>query len=117
MPHIRIEYNSDLSFPSDSTLLNRLQDVLAEALPAKIESFKSRAIPCPTYRVGQGMPGSGFVHCEVRVMPGRTKETLERAAQEVLDILYEVFLPLHPGIGLSVEIAELGPAYVKRDAL
>lgn|GEM_PF-938721 len=117
MPHITIEYSRNLKEPEKLLpLLGNLQDLLAEALPAKLTSFKSRAKSYDIFVLGNAQPDTCFVHCQVKVLPGRTKETLDAAAAKVLKSMRDTFQAANARLNLSVEIAELGPAYVKWDS-
>lgn len=118
MPHIRLEYSTNLPIQDKLVpFLQDIQDILAEILPAKLESFKSRAIPCQTYVVGDGKDDAAFVHCEIRIMPGRTMETLDNAAKQVLEALQDHFRGMSTNNGLSVEITELNPTYIKENKM
>lgn len=116
MPHIILEMSANvLEKEVVQGFFSRYHDLLAKHLPAELGGFRSRAIEHATYHVGDGDPKNAFVHMSLKIMTGRTPETLTHVGGLMMDILKEDFstslqtLNLH----ISLEISELTATYFK----
>ncbi len=111
MPHVTIEHSTNLGKPVD---LAALCDAVFEALadhPAVTspEALKVRTVVCDAHRIGTN-PGS-FAHATLLLLPGRDAATKSDLAQTILAAMARVL----PATGsLSVNLADLDPAYAKR---
>lgn len=115
MPHLVLEYSSNVIEKDNlSRLLLECHNILAQSLPAKIESCKSRAIECTTYCVGDGNPANAFVHVSLAIMAGRTLETLKATADKLMEIYRNYFDRSLQQLNLqiTIEISELAKTYV-----
>jgi 5-carboxymethyl-2-hydroxymuconate isomerase len=54
-------------------------------------NLKSRAVPCPCFRVGAGSPESVFVHLSVAIFAGRAPAQQQEIGERLLAILKEAF--------------------------
>ncbi|RKF14108.1 5-carboxymethyl-2-hydroxymuconate isomerase [Roseovarius spongiae] len=111
MPHVIIEHSADVAQEVD---LAALCDAVFDALTAHPEvpdpaALKVRTIACAAHRGGT-TPDS-FAHATLLLLPGRDAETKADMTQTILDALAAIL----PRTGsLSVNLADLDPAYVKR---
>jgi 5-carboxymethyl-2-hydroxymuconate isomerase len=115
MPHIVFEFPANHSDQDRViTFLKQTQTILVETLPASLPSCKSRAVPYDSYLVGDGESGNVFYHLHVKIKAGRSQETLNKAAQQLLDLMRESFSPKlgTDNPSYSVEIQELAPTYL-----
>ena len=72
MPHLTLEYSSNLpGFDAQAALAHVNQMLDASGLFREID-IKSRAYPCPQFQVGLADSGRGFIHARIAIMPGRT---------------------------------------------
>lgn len=111
MPHLTLDYAANIIENTDlKQFLQKAQVILVETLPADSKSFKSRALAADDYVVGDGLHRAGFVHLHVKVKSGRTQDTLDKAAQQLLSLMKDVFKRSYP-VSISVEVQELAPAY------
>lgn len=116
MPQLTVEFSSNiLEKKSLSNLLKNCHEIIAEHLPTKIESCKSRAHECQIYCVGDGQPDNAFVHVSLKVLPGRSDEQKTVVANKVMDKLKEYFADSLSKFKLQItlEIEDLQTTYFK----
>jgi 5-carboxymethyl-2-hydroxymuconate isomerase len=110
MPHITVEYSSNLD-PRIS-----MREVI-EGIHAAVVAdgafekggVRTRAISQDLYVVADGDPKNSFIHVDMRIAPGRSAETRQRVAQSILDVLRERTKEIMKqyGLGISIEIREI----------
>jgi 5-carboxymethyl-2-hydroxymuconate isomerase len=118
MPHINLEYSDNIVEKNDLVpILRDAQLILEKALPAKLASFKSRAIPCEACVVGDGAADNAFVHMHVKIMAGRSRGTLDAAGGLLMDFMTQAFKETinKRKLSMSIEIEELAASYYKSD--
>jgi 5-carboxymethyl-2-hydroxymuconate isomerase len=109
MPHIVLEYSSDLAAAIDpSGLLEALHRAVGTAESFDLDRVKSRAIEVATYRVGAGPP-RGFVHATVAFMTGRSEALRDELGRRLLEILVREVRPAGVAVSRSVEIRQFEP--------
>jgi 5-carboxymethyl-2-hydroxymuconate isomerase len=110
MPHIKLEYTGNIKITSDfSKLFTEIHDLLSTEMRVSVENCKSRAIQVDNYLVGDGSKKGAFVHLEVCVLTGKSKQQKNKAG-EMLLILLKIFFTNLPGcenLQISVEIKEM----------
>lgn len=110
MPHIKIEYSSNLSpIPESKNLLPKLHALFPQVGPFNISDIKSRITKCADFHIAEGSPNGVFVHCEISVLTGRTPEVRKELGKRVGELLMSEFGPaLHNKEGsVTVEIREM----------
>jgi 5-carboxymethyl-2-hydroxymuconate isomerase len=117
MPHLVIEYSPGIFDDSDlAPVLAHLNEALVGSGAIKDEAdLKSRIGCCHTMRIGTAGEPRGFVHAQLRLLPGRSVETRSRLASLIAEVLRE-HCRRSPDrrTKLSVEIVEMdGGSYVK----
>lgn len=110
MPHIQLALSNNIQERDDvHEFFHECHMLLAQSLPTQLESCKSRLLVHDVYRVGDGVHHNGFIHLDVRVLPGRSKEVIDTTAKDLLKLLQKHFaqtlFTLKPSV--SVEIATL----------
>ena len=107
MPHLRLEYstNLDAAVASPDLLLD-LHRTLERVAGIAIGNCKSRAIPVPRYVVAGGEPHGAFVHLDVRFLEGRTLEVRRALGEALLKRLVEAYGADRSGLQVTVEITE-----------
>jgi 5-carboxymethyl-2-hydroxymuconate isomerase len=115
LPHFILEYSANVLTPDFSAFFKECHSLLANQLPTKISSCRSRAIKCNDYRVGAGDAPYGFVHVTLKIMPGRTQAVLEATGQALLELLKNNFSASSQNVPLeiSLEINEITNPYFK----
>lgn len=110
MPHITVEYSSNLD--QRISMRDVIEGIHAAVVanPAfPIGGVRTRAIPQDLYVVADGNPDNGFIHVDMRIAPGRSPETRKQVAQAILDVIgnhTKEFMKQY-GLGISVEVREI----------
>ena len=88
MPHIALEYSSNIKERPDFKLLfARLHEILVDTATAVLQSCKSRALEYTIFRVGDGEPQRAFVHLEILLAEGRTSAVRQKVGSLALEAL------------------------------
>lgn len=92
MPHLTLEHTTNLlaSMPLEE-LFARLHAILHDIGGIRRENCKSRAVERERFYVGDGAPGGGFVHLDVRFLEGRSLELKQEIGLEMLALLRECY--------------------------
>lgn len=118
MPHMIIEHSDSILWGDNVTdLLADCHEALVDLLPTVISSCKSRFHPVSVYHVGDRSvdPARVFIAVRLRVMAGRSEETLQKTGRFLFDKILNYVQPLNPdlSIDLSVEVGNLDSVYLK----
>ncbi|MFX0543102.1 5-carboxymethyl-2-hydroxymuconate Delta-isomerase [Roseovarius sp. S4756] len=111
MPHVIIEHSADAAGGTGlDALCQALYHALAEhaAIP-KPETLKLRTQAAGAHLLGTR--GQSFAHATLRLLPGRDEATKSELAQVILRVMEA---EMHHVQSLSVDVADLSPAYAKR---
>lgn len=109
MPHIVLEYSSNLSDNGDwPAILEKLHGTVGDTESFETHRIKSRAIALDTYRVASG-DGTGLVHATVIFAPGRSEALRRELAQRLLGILKSEVRSAQLDISRSVEVRQFEP--------
>lgn len=103
MPHIKIESSAQIKNPQE--LLTKLHNLLPEVGPFNISDIKSRIHYADHYRVAEG--ADEFIHCEIKILPGRNLEIKKNLTEQVLKLLCEECKTPAVKTSFSVEICEI----------
>ncbi len=108
MPHLTLEYSSNLEFETQP-LLARLHSELAATGAVSLNAIKSRAVRRSEYRVADGDPDYAFVFANLLILEGRPPEVKREFAQRVMAVLKETFGDhiANGYLSLSVDIKEM----------
>ena len=84
-------------------------------LPTDINSCKSRAIECHHFYIENGAPNNGFVHVSLKIMPGRSFDTLKNLGDNMMTVLKNYFAISLKKLNMQItlEIMELQKTYFK----
>lgn len=110
MPHLTLEYTSNLSQGIDADqLFSKLHQILVDVGGISIHNCKSRAVCLDTYYIGKGDAQEAFMHLDIRFLEGRSLELKQRIGQLSLNWLKEYFAPSLAGLEMqvTVEIADI----------
>lgn len=108
MPHLILEYTSNLGNSEISHTLIALHGVLLDSGYFEGTDIKSRAIPLDTFLVGHSGDSAAFAHVTLKLLSGRTPEVRHRLAQALLQSLCKVLQSESgPPMQLTVEVCEL----------
>jgi 5-carboxymethyl-2-hydroxymuconate isomerase len=108
MPHLTIEYTSNLDFDIQP-LLARMHSELVATGAINLKGLKSRAVRRSEYRIADGNPEYAFVQVSLLIKEGRPPEVQREFAQRVMDVLKETFGDRFENgyLSLSVDIKEM----------
>lgn len=111
MPHLRLEYSTNLDAAvASSGLLLDLHRTLERVGGIAIGNCKSRAVPVPQYAVAAGEPEGAFVHLEVRCLEGRPLGVRQALGDALLRRLVEAYGQDRSGLQITVDITEASRA-------
>ncbi len=103
MPHITLQYTDNISpLPDFKVLFSTIHGILNNIAGIKIENCKSRAVPLSEYFIGEGKLSEGFIHLEVKILMGRSKELKSDLGKALLNELERTFL--HSGNKMKLQI-------------
>lgn len=110
MPHLTIEYSSNLDGPiSIQAMVDRVHTAALETgLPAA-DALRTRAARREHYRIADGDPSHGFLALTARIGPGRTPKAKLDFLEVLIDALEESIAPIASlyAVALSAEIQEI----------
>jgi len=116
MPHLVIEYTSNLSdFPEARVLAELNAAVTASPEIQNEADLKTRFVPVSRFAIGTAPEDRAFVHAQLRLLSGRDAETKRDLTGRIADVLRR-HAPRPSGVlvQLSVEIVDMDrPSYVK----
>ncbi|HAU58627.1 MAG TPA: 5-carboxymethyl-2-hydroxymuconate isomerase [Comamonadaceae bacterium] len=116
MPHLTVEYSSNLTgFPETQVLAALNQAVTGSPEVADEADLKSRCVAQSGYAIGTAPEGRAFVHAQLRLLSGRTPEAKQDFSERIAAVLRRL-TPRPAGmlVQLSVEIVDMDrPSYVK----
>ena len=115
MPHLTLQYTGNvIGFDADAALRS-INRALADSGHFDEAAIKSRALRLEHCRVGTADAGRGFVHAQLKVLPGRDVDTRRQFARIILAALETVLPSRHIETQLCVEVDELdADTYTKR---
>jgi 5-carboxymethyl-2-hydroxymuconate isomerase len=108
MPHIILEYSSNLSSDAMNQLLGKLHDTLGGIESFENDRIKSRALRFDAYRIGAD-DHRGFVHATVLFSPGRPEALRRELVKKLLTIIISEVRSLPGDFSTSVEIRQFEP--------
>lgn len=108
MPHLTLEYSSNLEFEIQP-LLARLHSELVATGAVSLKAIKSRTVRRSEYRVADGNPDYAFVFVSLLILEGRPPEVKRELAQRVMAVLKDAFSDrIENGyLSLSVDVKEM----------
>jgi 5-carboxymethyl-2-hydroxymuconate isomerase len=116
MPHMTVEYSSNLQGVDEGALMQALNDAVCGHPTVTDEAdVKTRIAQLQHYRIGLNSAGRAFVHVELRLMAGRTAE-VKKALSERIAAVLQAQIPAQPGleVQLSADIVDMDrPSYFK----
>jgi 5-carboxymethyl-2-hydroxymuconate isomerase len=117
MPHILVEYSSNLASRVEiAGLIGALHGVVVESGLFEPAAVRTRALPRDVYLVADGAPDNVFLHVTARIRAGRSIENRRSLGESLLEAAKTAVaaaLPSTP-IALSVEVHEIDPEMLFR---
>ena len=105
MPHLTLHYSANIApAPKFQALFGDLHRVISERTGVNVSNFKSRAIACDNFWVGDGSPTNGFAHLDLRLLGGRSLELKQQVADAALAIVQAHFAPVARALDLQLTV-------------
>ena len=120
MPHIIVEYSSNLDSAMDvQGLCNALHQAMIDSGEAPLAGIRTRAVRREHYCVADRSPSNAFVHIIVRMREGRPKEAYQKVGEMIFaaaEKSLEKTLQKHP-MQLALEMHEITQLTFRRDTI
>ena len=117
MPHITVEYSSNLESKLNvRTLIDSLHRTVEKSGLFDLAAIRTRAMPRTVYRIADGNPENIFLHIIARIRKGRTVEDRKKFGNVLLETARAATGELSgaPPLALTVEIHEIDPEMLFR---
>lgn len=112
MPHIIVEYSSDLKGTFDvPDVLKSINDIVAQHYEGDANRIKSRAIAYDDYSIGKHHQDGSMVNVVLQLIEGKTDENKDAIGRAVFDCLNQTFKSDNDRFQVSVEIRELSKKF------
>ena len=107
MPHIKLEYTENVQWKNPiQDIFSRLQTVLIQHARVKPQNCKSRATELKDFHCSGKSHSGGFIHLEISLLSGRTKEVKTNIGKECSRII-QSFIENTAEIQVSVELRDM----------
>lgn len=116
MPHLTVEYSSNIAGLPEAEMLAALNATLCASPEIALEvDLKSRIWPVAQYQIGTASAPRAFVHAQLRLLSGRTPEAKKDLSERIASVLQRLTpQPAGVQVQLSVEITDMDrPSYFK----
>lgn len=108
VPHLTLEYTAGCESRVDlRDLFGQLHQVVADALPTRIEHCKSRALRHEVFLCGAPGSPADFVHLDLLVLEGRSTEVKRTTSERALELLRVAFAAGRPGLQITVNVRDI----------
>ena len=110
MPHLNIEYSSNLEEVLDiQALVDNIHQTALSTGIFPLGGVRTRAEARRYYRIANGDPNAGYIHMIVRIGPGRDVETRRSAGDRIFGALCDFTDELYRArpLALSFELQEI----------
>lgn len=105
MPHLTLSYSANFNPPGDLRgVFEALHRDLAELTGLKLDFFKSRAVRCDHFLVGDGAANQAFAHLDILIFPDRPLELRQAITEAAMAILNERLGPLPEETTLQITV-------------
>ncbi len=112
MPHLTVEYSSNLEDKTDiDALVKMVHETALSTGMFPMGGIRVRTEPRQKYLIADGDPENAFLHLVARIGHGRTLEAKKEAAQTIFDALCEYLNPVFESspLAISFEVQEIYP--------
>jgi 5-carboxymethyl-2-hydroxymuconate isomerase len=105
LPHLTLEYSSNVRIDRDlTTLFADLHDILEQTGGVRRDNCKSRARSVETFLIGSGSPRDAFVHLDIRLLNGRAVDVRQRICQQAKNAITAWFESSLESLDLQVTV-------------
>jgi 5-carboxymethyl-2-hydroxymuconate isomerase len=103
MPHLTIEYTSNLGMTTPAAMLGALNQTLVDTGHFKEADIKSRAYEVTHFAVGTSPENRGFFHAKLLILSGRDVPTRQAISKVLVDKMTSL-LPARAGLHTQVTV-------------
>lgn len=114
MPHLTIEYSSNLEGRTDMTALcASLHETLVASGLFELGALRIRARPCPHYAIADRLAENGFADMILRIGAGRSEADKSAIGAALMRCAEQHFAPLlaTPHFALTLEVQEISKPF------
>ncbi len=104
MPHVIFEMSDNVIEKDLKEIMTQIHQILTDTLPATLESCKTRVVRHKDFLVGNGNKNKAFIHLDIHVLAGRTKETLDLTVSKIMSALQKYFKESFEALDLSISV-------------
>jgi 5-carboxymethyl-2-hydroxymuconate isomerase len=116
MPHLTLEYTTNLPDLVPRTILLALNQSLAASGHFSEIDIKSRAIALDTYQIGTVPEERAFIYVRLAILSGRSDQTKSELSHALLDVLRVNCKAYAPrSLQLCVEVVDIDRASYAKD--
>jgi 5-carboxymethyl-2-hydroxymuconate isomerase len=116
MPHITIEYSSNVADRTDiQQLVERVHRHVLDTGVVPLAGLRTRALPSTNFMVADGQPENGYVGVFARLSAGRTAEQRAAVIASISSAINIQFGESIAGLAISVEYIEIDPDFRVND--
>jgi 5-carboxymethyl-2-hydroxymuconate isomerase len=103
MPHLSVEYSSNLGMSTPNAMLTALNQTLLDTGHFLEEDIKSRAIEITQYAVGIKDEPRGFCHATLLLLSGRNTPSKQAISQALVQRL-ATLMPTNTGLMIQISV-------------
>lgn len=107
MPQITLEHSIHFDGTDWRALALDIHQLCVDLVGATLPSCKTRIVRCERLIIADGAPEQAMVHCDLRIITGRTQEQKTDLGEQVLAALQSGLHPYDGPRQISVEIGSL----------
>ena len=110
MPQITLQHSDELAINMNyEEFFSTIHNLLSDTADIDISNCKSRVIKVDNIYIGDGDPDQRFVHLEVKLLEGRSKQLKDRIGKKLLNELKQVFVDSgdRGSVQITVEIIDI----------
>ena len=114
MPQITLEHSTHFDSADFRALALEIHHLCVEHTGATLDSCKTRVVRAENLIIADGSPDQAMVHCDLRILSGRTPEQKLALGKSVQDAMVKHLTQYDGPRQISVEIVDLDkPNYHK----
>ena len=113
MPHITIEYSSNLENRIElAELVRKAHEAALQSGVFELGGLRTRCSRRDVYRIADGHPDNSFVTVNVRIGHGRDEATRQRAGRLIFEAVCAHLAPVYATtpLGITLDVAEIDAA-------
>ena len=107
MPQITLEHSTHFDATDWRALALEIHRLCVETVGATLPACKTRIVRCDRLIIADGDPDQAMVHCDLRILSGRTQEQRTALGEAVLAALLAGVAPYDGPRQISVEVGQV----------